>query len=76
MFDTPDMTAAQALEALVSALSSLDEDVSDAERIDLLAALERVKAAAAAAQARVTAAFVESQEQVAQQWRRRARDRP
>ncbi len=35
--------------------------LSDAERIDLLAALEGLKAAAAAAQARVTAAFAASQ---------------
>lgn len=48
--------------------------VSDADRIDQLAALERVKAAAAAAQARVTAAFVDSQEHVAQAWRERARE--
>ena len=37
------------------------ERLSDAERIDLLGALEGLKAAAAAAQARVTAAFAASQ---------------
>ena len=35
--------------------------LTDAERIDLIAELERVKSAAAAAQARVTVAFAESQ---------------
>ena len=38
---------------------------SDAERIDLLRALEELKGAAAAAQARVTAAFAESQRSAA-----------
>ncbi len=36
--------------------------------------LERVKSAVAAAQVRVTAAFVDSQEQVAQAWLERARE--
>ncbi len=69
------------LEALVSMLSRVGsvEGVegatggSDAVRVDQLAVLERVKAAAAAAQARVTAAFVDSR-QVAQAWRERSRE--
>jgi hypothetical protein len=42
---------------------------SDAERIDVLTALERVKAAVGAAQVRVTAGFVASQEQASIGWR-------
>ncbi len=41
-------------------LALLDDDVSDAERIDQLRALEELKAAASAAQARVTADLDES----------------
>ncbi|MBB2986146.1 HNH endonuclease [Terracoccus luteus] len=43
--------------------------LSDAERIDALTTLEQVKAAAAAAQVRVTAGFVASQEQASIGWR-------
>ncbi|RKT79747.1 5-methylcytosine-specific restriction endonuclease McrA [Terracoccus luteus] len=43
--------------------------LSDAERIDVLTALERVKAAVGAAQVRVTAGFVASQEQASIGWR-------
>lgn len=86
MFGSSALATTEGLEALVSALSLVGRDVradggpadvgavSDADRIDQLAALERVKAAAAAAQARVTAAFVDSQEHVAQAWRERARE--
>ncbi len=42
-------------------LARMDEAVSDAERVEQLLALEVLKAAAAAAQARITAAFVASQ---------------
>ena len=66
------MVAAEALLSVLSRVGSVGE--SDQERIDQLAMLERVKAAAAAAQVRVTAAFVESQEQVAQAWLERARE--
>jgi hypothetical protein len=45
----------------VEALTRLDTRVDDDERIDQLRALERVKAACAAAQARVTTAFAASQ---------------
>jgi hypothetical protein len=59
---------------LVSTLARLDGDgdASDAERISQLDALERVKAACAAAQARVTARFVDSQAEMAEEWRARA----
>ena len=53
------MVAAEALLSVLSRVGPVGE--SDQERIDQLAMLERVKAAAAAAQVRVTAAFVESQ---------------
>jgi hypothetical protein len=59
---------------LLTTLSRLDRDVSDAERIDQLAALERVKAVCAAAHARITVDFAESQEQVAAAWRDQARE--
>lgn len=48
--------------------------VSDAERVDQLTALERVKAACAAVQARITVDLAESQERVAEAWRQRARE--
>ncbi|WP_344254012.1 HNH endonuclease [Terrabacter carboxydivorans] len=53
---------------------SADQELSDQARVDQLAVLERVKSAVAAAQVRVTAAFVDSQEQVAQAWSQRARE--
>lgn len=59
--------------ALAASLGRVDENVSDAERIEQLAALESLKAAAAAAQVRVTAGFVASQEQVSIGWREHAR---
>ena len=75
MFDDAAAVTAEGLEALVSALSRVGSDgESDQERVDQLAVLERVKSAVAAAQVRVTAAFVESQEQVAQAWHERARE--
>ena len=49
------------LASVVSALSRLDEQIGDAERIDQIRLLEELKSAAAAAQARVTADFVASQ---------------
>ncbi len=51
-----------------------DVAVSDADRVDQLTALERVKAVCAALQARITVEFAESQEQVAVAWRARAKD--
>src|SRR6476620_10155980 len=52
-----------AIAAVIAMLAELDTNVSDAERIDRLTALERVKSAVAvaAAQARVTDAFNRSQ---------------
>ena len=44
---------------LLAALTRIDRDVSDAERIDQLTALERVKATCAAIQARTTVDFAE-----------------
>ncbi|MEP6649975.1 MAG: DUF222 domain-containing protein [Lapillicoccus sp.] len=61
-------------EDIVTALARIDRDLSDAERVDQLTALERVKAACAAAQARITVDFAESQEEVAEAWRRRAKE--
>ena len=61
------------LEGLLSALSELEEAVDDAERVDQLDLLERVKSACAAAQVRVTVDLAESQQQIAQQWREHAR---
>ncbi|MDX6327000.1 MAG: hypothetical protein QOK15_3354 [Nocardioidaceae bacterium] len=46
---------------MVSCLTSVDEGVGDAERIDQIRLLEELKAAAGAAQAKVTAKFVASQ---------------
>src|SRR4051812_23547900 len=68
MFDTTTsredaMTTAE-LGRLVGALATLDIAVPDAERVDQIRLLEELKSAAAAAQARVTAAFVTSQQQV------------
>ncbi len=62
------------LTALVAVLSRVDVRVGDAERVDQLTVLERVKSAAAAAQVRVTAAFVASQAQVAKAWTAQAKE--
>lgn len=51
--------------AFARVLGSLDAtDTNDAERIDLIRALEELKGAAAAAQARVTVAFDDSRRRV------------
>lgn len=52
---------AAAVEEFVSRLGLLDADVPDAERLRQLTALESLKSAAAAAQARVAVAFDASQ---------------
>ena len=62
------------LRGMLLVLGKVDANMSDAERVDQLAALEQLKSAVAAAQARITVDFVESQEQVARQWRQRARE--
>lgn len=59
---------------MLAALTRVDRDVSDAQRVDQLTALERIKAVCAAAQARITVDFAESQEEVAAAWRERARE--
>src|SRR6478752_3778903 len=75
MIDEATVVTAEGLEALVSALSRVgSDDESDQVRVDQVAVLERVKSAVAAAQVRVTAAFVDSQEEVAQAWSERARE--
>lgn len=65
MFD-PDATSTRRLSTadlarVVGDLARLDERVEDTERIDQIRLLEELKAAAGAAQARVTAAFLASQ---------------
>lgn len=72
MIETGASHTTQSLQALVGSLARVDRDVTDAERIDQLTALEQVKAAAAAAQAVVTAGFVSSQQDVAAGWREQA----
>lgn len=57
----PPLTSASELAGLVGRLAGLSTDVDDAQRVDSIRQLEQVKAAAAAAQARMTAAFVASQ---------------
>ena len=75
MFDDVAAVTAEGLEALFPVLSRVGAGGdSDQERVDQLAVLERVKSAVAAAQVRVTAAFVDSQQRVAQAWRERARE--
>ncbi|MEO8828236.1 hypothetical protein [Lapillicoccus sp.] len=77
MFDTGRRVTVADLEGLLPVLADLGSaagaaGVTDTVRVDVLSVLERVKAAAAGAQVRVTAAFVDSQEQVAAQWTARA----
>jgi hypothetical protein len=50
-----------ALQALVDRFAEFDTNISDVGRVDALSALARVKAAAAALEARLTDAFVRSQ---------------
>ena len=59
-FVRPTAVTTEELHDWLAGLALLDDDVSDAERIDQLRALEELKAAAAAAQARVTADLDES----------------
>jgi hypothetical protein len=55
------MSSTETVTALIAALAVLDTDVPDAERVDELTALERLKSACAARQARLTDAFAGSQ---------------
>ncbi len=56
----PPAVGAAGINAFARSLASLDFDVSDAERIDRITALENLKDAAAAAQARASAALDDS----------------
>ena len=62
------------LNDLLTALSGFTAAADDAERVTQLDLLERLKAACAAAQARVTVELAESQAQVSEEWRQRACD--
>ena len=62
------------LRGVLTALTGLAAAADDAERVTQLDLLERLKAACAAAQLRVTVELAESQAQVSEEWRRRARD--
>src|SRR3954470_20700363 len=77
MFERAGASVDMDLRALVGMLARVgdagDDMVTNAERVDQLDVLERVKAAAAAAQARVTTAFVVEEERVAAEWRERVR---
>ncbi len=56
MFDTGESTELAATIAMVAvALTGIKRDLTDAERIDVIGALEKLKSAGAAAQAKVTA---------------------
>ena len=61
MFESSAVVRTAHVAAFVEALSRLDTAVDDAERIDQIRLLEQLKAAAAAAQAKVTTAFAASQ---------------
>lgn len=61
MFDAAIDPGVGVLEAMRAALTTLDQDVSDAVRIDRIHALEELRAVLAAAQAVETAAFSASQ---------------
>jgi Domain of unknown function (DUF222) len=66
MFESTSVEVGTAgLAALISALADLDQDVDDSVRVDRIQLLEELKSAAAAAQARETAAFAESQQAAA-----------
>ncbi|GAA6525957.1 DUF222 domain-containing protein [Intrasporangium sp. DVR] len=71
----PGGLSAKDLEEWAAALAGLDgADLGAAELVDLLATLERAKASCAAAQAKVTAAFVAAEAHVADHWRHRAQE--
>src|SRR4051794_9727878 len=61
MFDPVQSMTTGDLASVVDALSRVEIGVDDAERIDHIRLLERLKSAAAAAQARVATAFAASQ---------------
>jgi hypothetical protein len=72
VFEQPAIDFDRDLDVLVGILARVGEATSNANRVDQLDRLERVKAAVAAAQARVTAAFLEEEYRVAAEWRERA----
>ena len=61
MFEQPAGTTISDLESIVGCLAQLGPAASDAERVDRIGVLEAIKSAAAAAQAKETAAFCASQ---------------
>jgi hypothetical protein len=73
MFESGGATTAD-LDGLLAALARFSAATDDAERVTQLDVLERLKAACAAAQARVTVELAESQAQVSEEWRQRAHD--
>jgi hypothetical protein len=73
MFEWPGDLSVADLRGLVDLLARVDDAVTNAVRVDQLNALERVKAAVAATQARVTAAFLAEEQRVAAEWRERVR---
>lgn len=73
MFESVGAVATADLRGLLTALTRVQSAVDDTERVDQLDLLERLKAVAAAAQARITVDLVESQEQMADAARARAR---
>ena len=73
MFERSGDASLADLRGLVELLARADRADTNAVRVDLLEALERVKAAVAATQARVTAAFLAEEQRVAAEWRERVR---
>ena len=67
MLDTTKAPSVGTLALWTRALGRLDDAVDDSERVEQLRALEELKSAAAAAQARVAAAFARSQRAVQEQ---------
>jgi hypothetical protein len=75
MFELGRRDAVSDLDGLLTALLHVEDGWRpNAERVDQLDAIERAKAALAAVQARVTEAFVVEEQQVAAEWRVRARE--
>jgi Domain of unknown function (DUF222)/HNH endonuclease len=73
MFESNEAPTAD-LNDLLTTLSGFTAAADDADRVTQLDLLERLKAACAAAQARVTVELAESQAQVSEEWRQQARD--
>ena len=74
MFELGQQGAVSDLDGLLTALLHVEDGWRpNAERVDQLDAIERAKAALGAVQARVTDDFVAEEEEVAAEWRARAR---